>query len=57
MWRVSEKTLSDHWKVLSSALGKMELPVTKMTETWKGTDLGGQSQLNLASLSLRQRND
>lgn len=44
-------------RFLSSAFGKMELPITKMEETWKGTDLGGQNQLNLASLSLRQRND
>lgn len=40
-------------KVLSPVFGKMELPFTKMEETWMETDLGGQIQLNLASLSLR----
>lgn len=31
----------------------MELPLTKTEKTWIGADLGGQIQLNLASLNLR----
>lgn len=41
------------WSSLSSALGNTELPLTKMEKTGIGTDLGGQIQLNLASLKLR----